>query len=53
MGWFALSFVPFFLALAVWGSFQAASISRLAAHTHMDCVRVPEHPAPPGRSSSP
>jgi hypothetical protein len=53
MGWFALSFVPFFLALAVWGSFQAASISRLAAGTQMDCVRVPEHPAPPAPRSPP
>src|SRR4051812_28081857 len=47
-GWFELSFIGFFVAIAVWGAFQAAAISRQAAQTHMDCVRVPEHPAARG-----
>jgi hypothetical protein len=43
LGCYELALIPFFVALALWGSFQAESISRLAAHTQMDCVRVPEH----------
>jgi hypothetical protein len=40
--WLDISFIGFFVAIAIWGSFQAGAISRQAAHTHMDCVRVPE-----------
>ena len=46
LGWLELSFIGFFIALAIWGGFQADAISRQAARTQMDCVRVPEHPAP-------
>ncbi len=38
-----LALVGFFVVIAIWGSFQADSISRMAASTQMDCVRVPEH----------
>ena len=46
LGWLELSFIGFFIAIAIWGGFQADTLSRQAAHTQMDCVRVPEHPAP-------
>jgi hypothetical protein len=45
---FDIAYIGLFVAIAAWGSFQAADISRTAAHTRMDCVRVPEKPAPPG-----
>jgi hypothetical protein len=45
---FDIAYIGLFVAIAAWGSFQAADISRTAAHTRMDCVRVPEKPAPAG-----
>jgi hypothetical protein len=42
LGCFDLAYITLFVAIAIWGSFQAASISNTAAHTTMDCVRVPE-----------
>jgi hypothetical protein len=41
--------IGLFVAIAIWGSFQARDITRQAAHTTMDCVRVPEHPMHPER----
>lgn len=37
-----LALVAFFFSIAAWGAFQADAIARMAAHTQMDCVRVPE-----------
>jgi hypothetical protein len=44
---FDLACIALLVVTAIWGSFQAAAISAQAAQTHMDCVRVPEHPAAP------
>jgi hypothetical protein len=49
LGAFDIAFIGVFVGIAVWGSFQAADISQKAAHTQMDCVRVPEQPSPPGQ----
>jgi hypothetical protein len=48
-GWVDLAGIGLCVAIAIWGSFQARDITRQAAHTTMDCVRVPEHPAPAGQ----
>jgi hypothetical protein len=43
-GWADIGGIGLLVAIAIWGSFQATAISRQAARTPMDCVRVPEHP---------